>query len=573
LISWDRLKQRKLFQWAAAYMAGAWLVLQVLDAVGGILDLSVVFQRGVLVALGFGLILTLVLAWYHGEAGRQRVSGVELILIAGVLVVAGVALNLLRGSGATGEEKVVAGPGPNPRSVAVLPFVDMSPQGDQEYFGDGIAEELLSTIGQIPDLVVSARTSSFTFKKSDLDVREIGVRLGVATVVEGSIRKSADRLRIEASVIDVGNGFKLWSDRFDAELSDVFAVQERIARAVAEALRVQLSDAGSELRLPGQTDNHEAQDLYLRGRFEWNKRTQASLEKAVEYFQDAIAIDSMYARAFVGLADAVAVLGFYDYRRPAAAFPLARETARRALEIETGLAEAHATLAYVALYYDWSWEEAEREFTRSIELNPEYPVAHQWYANCLVAMGRFEQAESEARIASELDPLSLIAHAVIGWIRFYAGSYDSAIELLEESIRRSPTFEQAYLWMGQAAEGLGDSAKASDAIEHVVELSNGSSISRAALAHVRAGQGRPAEARTILDQLEAEGRSGYVPSYEIARAYVGLGDYDTAIGWLERAYREKAHSMAFLAVDPQIAPLADLPGYLDLLRRMNLERH
>jgi len=575
-MNWHRLKQRKVFQWAAAYAAGAWLILQVMEVLSGIMTVPLGFQRAVLAGLGFGLVITLVLAWYHGEEGRQRVSGPELIIIAGVLLVAGFVVNWARGGRAAepaADPSATEDAAPtNPRSVAVLPFLDMSAEGDQEYFGDGIAEELLSTVAQIPSLAVAARTSSFAFKGSDLDVRQIGMQLGVATVVEGSVRKSADRLRIEARLINVADGFRLWSQRFDADVSDIFSVQEQIARAVASALRLQLTDAAQELVLRGQTDDHEAQDLYLRGRFEWNRRTQPSLEAAVDYFEAALVRDPRYARALVGLADAYAVLAFYDYRPPAEAFPLARETARRALEIEAALAEPHATLAYVALYHDWDWPEAEREFRRTIELNPDYPVAHQWYANYLVAMGRFDEAEAEARIASALDPLSTIAHAVIGWIHFYARDYAQAVAQLEESVARSPEFELAYLWMGQSRIGLGQLDRAAGLIERVVSMSDGSAISRAALAHIRAVQGRSAEARDILATLEAEGRQSYIPSYDIARAWVALGNLDTAMRWLERAYAEKSHSMAFLAVDPLLAPLAGQPAYQDLLRRMGLTR-
>ncbi len=566
-----RLRERKIVQWALAYLAGAWLALQVMEVLGDILTLPLSFQRGALVVLGFGFLIALVLAWYHGEQGRQRASGPELLLVAGVLVAAGATLGLVRGSGrAEPETPPPASPAPDARTVAILPFADLSPQGDQEYLGDGIAEELMSTVAQIPELRVTARTSSFAFKGSDLDVREIGARLGVARVVEGSVRKSGDQLRIEARLIDVADGFRMWSDRFDADLSDIFAVQDEIARAVAAALRVRLAGAPDELTLKGQTRDHVAQDLYLRGRFEWNRRTQASLERAVEAFGRALARDSSYARALVGLGDAYAVLGFYDYRPPSEAFPRAKEAARRALEIEDELAEPHATLGYAALYYDWDWEEAERRFLLSISLNPDYPVAHQWYANYLVAMGRFEEAATHMRTASELDPLSMIAHAATGWVLYYWRDYEGAVAQLERSLARDPNFELAHLWMGQAHEELGNHEEASRLIERAVSLSGGSAISRAALAHARAGQGRGDEARRLLAELESEGARGYIPSYEIARARAGLGEADAAVRWLERAHGERAHSMAFLAVDPQLAPLHGHPGYRRLLGEMRL---
>ncbi len=563
-----RLMERKIVQWGVAYLAAAWLLLQIADVIGPALGFAAGLQRGLLVVLGFGLPLALILAWYRGEKGPQRVSGPELLIVAGVLVIAAATVGIFKQR----RDGVAADPPPPARdrqSVAVLPFADMSPGGDQEYFGDGIAEELLSAISQISGLRVAARTSSFALEGSGLDVREIGERLGVASVVEGSVRTSGDRLRIEARLVDVESGFPLWSDRFETRRADIFDVEEAIARDVASALSIRLTgDLGYRLR--GQTANPEAQDLYLRGRFEWNRRTRTGLEAAAGHFRQALAIDSSYARAWAGLADAYAALGFHDYRPPAEAFPLAREAAHRALAIEPTLAEPHATLGYAALYHDWDWAEAEREFLRAINQDPEYPVAHQWYGDYLAAMGRFEEAEGEMRTASELDPLSLIAHAAIARVHYYARAPVRAVERLSETLARDSTFELAHLWSGQSYEELGRYEEAAASIERAVELSAGSALTRAALAHVRAGQGRTDEARQILAGLEAEGSSGYVPSYEIARARVALGDHDAAVRWLDRARSERAHSMAFLAVDPQLAPIRGHAGYRRLLEALDL---
>lgn len=578
----ERLKERKIVQWSLAYLAGAWVVVEAIDVLGDIFGVPVVLQRGAVVLLAFGFILTIVLAWYHGEQGRQRASGPELLIVAGVLLIAGVALQLVRdGSGDVPESApppaiAAVSPGdesspePDPGSIAVLPFADLSPGRDQEYFGDGIAEELMGVLSRIEGLRVASRTSSFSLKGKGLDAREIGERLRVASVIEGSVRKSGDRLRVEARLVSARDGFHLWSDRFDAGAADIFAVQDSIAVSVARALEVRLTGDASEREPKGQTADHEAQDLYLKGRFAWNRRTREGLERAVIYFDSAAARDPGYARALVGLGDAYAVLGFYDYRPPSVAFPLAQEAARRALAIDSTLAEPHATLAYAALYHDWQWEEAERHFLHAIELDPGYPVAHQWYANYLTAMGRFEGAEREMRVASELDPLSMIAFAATGWVHYYAGEYERAIRQLQEAAERDPSFELAYLWSGQAHEALGRFDEAEALIRRTVDLSGGSAISRAALARVLALRGRTEESRRILEELEREGETAYVPSYEIARAHVGLGDPDGAVRWLERAFRERAHSMAFLRVDPQLEPLRGHSGFESLLRRVGL---
>lgn len=580
----EGLKERKVVQWALAYLAGAWVCVEAVDVLGDIFDVPVGLQRGAVVLLAFGFVIALIVAWYHGEQGRQRVSGSELLIVAGVLVVAGATLSRVgdrpRDDGppvaetAAGTGSTEAGPygsdETDVRSIAVLPFADLSPEGDQEYFGDGVAEELLGALSQLDGLRVASRTSSFAFKGQRLDVREIGRRLGVGAVIEGSVNRSGERLRVNARLVSVEGGFRLWSERFDTEARDIFAIQDSIARSVAQALQVRLAGGERELVVRGQTTDHRAQELYLQGRYAWNRRTREGLDQAVRYFEAAVERDSLYARALVGLADAYAVQGFYDYRPPREAFPPAQAAARRALAIDSTLAEPHATLGYAALYYDWDWEAAEREFLRSLELDPGYPVAHQWYANFLVARGRFDEAEREMRAASELDPLSSIAFTAVGWVHFYARAYERAVRQLEDAAERDPDFELAYLWNGQVHEALGRLARAETLIARAVELSNGSALTRAALARTYALQGRVDESRAILAALVAEGEGGYVPSYEIARVHVGLGDADAAITWLERAMEERAHSMAFLREDPQLDPLHEHPGYRRLLERMGL---
>jgi serine/threonine-protein kinase len=576
----SRLRDRKMVQWALAYLAGAWVAVGVIDALGDIFGIPLVVQQGSVVLLASGFVLALVLAWYHGEEGRQRVSGPELLIVAGVLVVAGAALTMVRDRAGTGDDTppeatealtpVEAAPEVDPNSVAVLPFSDLSPDGDQEYFSDGIAEELLSALSQLEGLRVASRTSSFSFKGQNLDVGEIGRELGVAAVIEGSVRKSGDRIRVDARLVSVDEGFRLWSERYNAEAADIFEVQDSIARSVARAMEVRLSGTSGELTLPGQTADYVAQELYLQGRFAWNRRTQEGLEQAVAFFEQAVDRDPDYARALVGLGDAYAVLGFYDYRSPGESFPLAQDAARRALTLEPDLAEPHATLGYAALYYDWDWDASEHEFRLALEADPTYPVAHQWYANYLVAMGRFEEGLSAMRRASELNPLATVAAAAVGWVHLYAGDYELAVQQLDQAAIRDPAFELGYLWNGQAHEALARLERAEELIRRSVQLSDGSAISRAALARVLALRGELQQSQALLDELVREGERTYVPWYELARVRVALGDMDGAVAWLERAYDERAHSLAFLAVDPQLHPLRAHPGFLQLLDRLTL---
>lgn len=584
----ERLKERQIVRWALAYVAGAWVAVEVLSQLGSLFEVPLAFQRGVVIALAFGLVLALIVAWYHGEKGRQRVTGTELVLLAAVLGVMGATLTLLRGwddpADASTEVRATDGnrggpspqgpdgpaEAPDPRSVAVLPFADLSPAGDQAYFSDGVAEELRSALSEVEGLRVASSTSSLSIEDRRLGPREIGERLGVASLVEGSVRKSADDLRIEARLVKVSDGFQVWTGSFDADASDIFAIQDSIARAVAAAFQVEVTGGATTLEPPGQTSDPVAQDLYLRGRFAWNQRTRRGLEEAVEYFGQAVARDSTYARALVGLGDAYAVLGFYDYRPPSEAFPLAQDAARAALAIDSTMAEPHATMGYAALYHDWDWEVAERHFTTAIRLDPGYPVAHQWYANHLTAMARFDEAVREMRTASELDPLSMIAYTAIGWVQLYARDYERAVRHLEFAESRDPSFELTYLWKGQALEALGRLDAAEASIRRTVEMSGGSRVSRTALARVLALQGRTAEARTILDELETEGRDGYVPSYEVARVYLALGDDERALAGLQRAVADRAHSVAFLAVDPQLDRLRGRPAFRALIDRLDL---
>jgi tetratricopeptide (TPR) repeat protein len=385
------------------------------------------------------------------------------------------------------------------------------------------------------------------------------------------VRRSATQLRINAELVDAADGRRRWNRQYDRELSDIFAVQEDIARAIAAEFRLELAGGADDLTLRGQTDDHEAQDLYLEGRFEWNRRTRESLEDAVRLFEQALARDDGYARAHVGLGDANAVLGFYEYRPPGDAFPAAQRAARAALALEPRLAEPHATLGYVALYHDWDWDTAQREFLEAIRVSPDYPVAHQWYANYLTAMGRPSEAEAEMRRASELDPLSMIAHAATGWVLYYAGEQTRARTQLEESKLRDPEFEPAHLWSAWVDEELGELAAAERSARRAVELSGGSTISRATLARVLARQGRVEESRALVAELESErDRGGYVPSYDIARVYVALDDPAAALAWLERARDDRSHSMAFLQVDPQLASLHDEPRFVALAEALGL---
>jgi TolB-like protein/DNA-binding SARP family transcriptional activator/Flp pilus assembly protein TadD len=453
-----------------------------------------------------------------------------------------------------------------PESVAVLPFANQSGDVANEYMSDGITDELISTLATVPGLRVASRTSAFSLKGLPLDVREVGTRLGVEAVLEGSVRRSGDRLRVTAQLVSAQDGYQLWSETFDRSATDVLAIQSEIARAIATRLGGGSAvDAGVDEH---PQDDPVAYDLYLQGRYAWHQRTEAGLKRAVDRFEAAVARSPRYARAHAGLGDAYAVLAFYDYVAPREAFPKARDAARRAIALAPGLAAAHATLGYVSLYHDWQFERAEAEFRRAIALDSTYSVAHQWYGNLLTSRGRFDEAMREMRRAQELDPLSLIASAALGWIHLMAGQYDEAVAQCRRTLALDGEFALAWLWKGIGESELGRPDSARVALRRAAVLSGETGIVRAAIARSLALAGSPDSARAIIRSLERREGVPYAPSYEIAKVHLALGDRAAALTALERAVDERAHSLVFLAIDPQLAALRREPRFVALLERI-----
>ncbi len=471
-------------------------------------------------------------------------------------------------------------------SVAVLPFADRSAAHDQEFFSDGMTEEVIARLARTSGLRVASSTSTFAYKEKNTDIRTVGAELGVSAVVEGSVRREGDRLRISARLVNTADGYQLWSETYDRGTGDTFAIQDELARAIAGALRGKLVDTSGDTTagggVPGSANDAARpglaaydlylkgrQALYLRGRYAWYSRTEKGLRSALDYFAASIAQGPTYAPAHSGLADAYIVLGFYDFMRPTEAFPLAETAAKRAVALDPSLAAPRATLAYVALYHRWDFVEAEREFRRAIELNPNYSSAHQWYGNLLVAAGRMPEAEAEMRRAGEIDPLALIAKAALGWMLYYAGQNGESIEQFRQTLELNPDYAIAHLWRGWTLQEMDSIPAAIAAHRRAVALTDSGALFVASLARALAIGGQRAEAERMLRRLEAEGASGhYIPSYEIAKVHDALGRRDSAFAWLERARVERAHSMVFLRIDPQLAGLRGDKRYEELVRRV-----
>jgi DNA-binding winged helix-turn-helix (wHTH) protein/TolB-like protein/tetratricopeptide (TPR) repeat protein len=448
------------------------------------------------------------------------------------------------------------------QSIAVMPFDEVGLDEARQNSGDGIADELTTQLGRESGLKVAARTSAFALKGRNMDAREIGRTLGVDALLEGSVRQTNGRVRVAARLVSTRDGYQIWSNAWDQPLDEMAAIQNQI---LAELLRV-LPDGRSprnQATTGATTVTPEAYHLYLQGRFLWHQRTGASLKRSVELFERATVLAPEYAEAFSGLADAYAVLGFYDYLPPAQAFPRAKAAAHRALNLDGRLAQAHASLGYVALYYDWNWSEAEAAFERAIAFNPSYSVGHQWYANYLTARGRFDAAVVAMRRAQEVDPLSLIASAALGWVHFYQRDYDAAVEQCRRTLELNADFELAHLWAGWAHESAGRYVEAVKHLTEAVRLSADGAVALASLGRAQALAGDREAARDTLAKLQRVHRE-YVPLFELAKLRLALGEPDQAIALLQRAHAERSHSIVFLSVDPQLDLLRQDPRFIEL---------
>ncbi len=430
------------------------------------------------------------------------------------------------------------------RSIAVLPFVDMSPKKDQEYFCDGLAEELINALSHIKPLRVVARTSAFSFKGGKYDVREIGEKLNVDTVLEGSIRKAGERLRITAQLVSAADGYHLWSEKYDRKLEDIFAIQDEISLAIVDKLKIELLGEEAARLVKRGTEDLEAYDLYMRGRFFWEKRG-LNVKKAIEYFEQAIGKDPSYAQAYAGIADSYFILSYYGYLPSREAIPIARENAQKAIEIND-IAEAHSALGMIHQYYDWDGSAAEREIKRAIELNPSYAPAHYWYAAVLSLTDRDDEMVRENERAIEVDPLSVQAHTMHGWCLLGRLKLDQVEEKLKRALELSPDFVLAHWLLGQTYHLMSKDDEAIAELRKAVELSSRSPWMLSTLGCVYGQMGRTAEAREVLAELRKRSDHEYIQSNYIASVHAGLGEIEETLTWLEKAY--EAHEQYLIVI-------------------------
>ncbi|MBU8933956.1 MAG: protein kinase [candidate division Zixibacteria bacterium] len=456
------------------------------------------------------------------------------------------------------------------QSIAVLPFVDMSPEKDQEYFCDGIAEELINGLTQLSGLKVAARTSAFQFKQPDRDIPTIGRELGVTTVLEGSVRKAGNRLRITAQLVSVKDGFHLWSEKYDRTLDDVFAIQDEISLAIVDKLKVRLLGEERSALIKRHTDDQEAHNLYLKGLYFWNRRLEGGMKLAMEHFHQAIEKDPDYALAHVGVADTYNISGFFGFFPPKEAFPRAFTAAKKALEIDDKLGEAHASLAWFYTFHEWDWSAAESEFKRAIELNPNYATAHEWYGVYLIAMGRFDEAIAETERARVLDPLSLIINAVVGVAYYFARRYEESIKNQQKTLDLDPNFLLANTWivLAYVANGMCESVVKTirrveaSAVEHAYSLGY--------FGFACGVCGQEEDALRTLDILNELAKKRYVSPVHQANVLLGLGRMDEAFDLLEKAYVERNPMLVFIGTGPFFDPILSNTRYVELLRKIGL---
>ena len=581
----SELKRRNVYKVAVAYVVVAWLIIQAASILLPTFDAPQWAMKIVILVLIVGFPIALVFSWafeitpegikleseidpkksIKGKTGRKivAITAVIAVIATGLFVFQMITTDrrVVRIGGAEIEGLSSSTSLPQ-KSIAVLPFDNLSRDPDNAYFCEGVQDEILTRLAKIADLKVISRTSTQHFKSTPDDLPQIARQLGVAHILEGSVQKAGDQVRVNVQLVNGLTDAHLWAETFDRKLTDIFAVESEIAKTIADTLQAKLSGSEQHAIAARPTENTEAHQLYLKGRFFWNKRTGNDLKKSIDYFQQAIAADPNYALAYAGVADAYVFLPGYTAGTPQDCYPKAMAAAKKALELDDTLAEAHTALALAIWYYDFDFSQANREFQRAIELNPNYATAHQQYGNnTLSALGRFDDAIAEGKRAVELDPLSLVINADLGMNFYYARRYDEAIAQLRKTLEMDPRYYYAHVNLGQV---LAAKRAFDEAIEEYKKARalNDDPFVLGLLGHAYASLGNKTEALKILDQLKDVSRQRYVSVYSFAIVYLALGDKQEALRALEQCYQDRAGAdIGWIRVDSLVDPLRDDPRF------------
>jgi adenylate cyclase len=579
------LKRRNVYKVAVAYAVVAWLLIQAASILFPTFDAPSWAMKVLVALLVLCFPVALVLSWAFEitpegivreteiEASKSIThhTGRKIVALTIVLAVIAAGLfvfQLLRARSTMAPRQSEAATAITNKSIAVLPFDNLSRDPDNAYFVEGIQDEILTRLAKIADLKVIARSSTQRFQNKG-DLPQIAQQLGVAHLLEGSVQKVNDQVRVNVQLIKAANEAHLWAEVYDRKLTDIFAVESEIAKTIADTLQAKLTGSEQQIIAARPTENAEAHQLYLKGRFFWNKRTANDLKKSIDYFNQAIAVDPNYAPAYAGVADAYVLLPGYTGGSPHDCYPKAKVAAKKALALDDTLAEAHTTLGMAIWSYEFDFAEANKEFERAIELNPNYATGHQQYGNVtLAAVGRFDDAIAEGKRAVELDPLSLIINADLGMTYYFARRYDEAIAQHRKTLEMDPGFYFARLGLGEALAAKGTLDKAIVEYQKAREL-NDDPFLLALLGNAYARSGNRTEALKILDQLKELSAQRYVNAYGFALVYLGLGDKEEALRWLEQSYQDRAGSdVGWIRVDSLVDPLRGDPRFEALAEKI-----
>jgi serine/threonine-protein kinase len=577
------LKRRNVYKVAVAYAVVAWLLVQVATQVFPFLEIPNWVVRSVIVLVVIGFPIAVVIAWAFeatpegikrteiadampATAAQKKHAWIYVVIGCGAISVAlfflgryTVAPQSERPSGASLPEK----------SIAVLPFDNLSEEKGNAYFAEGIQDEILTRLAKVADLKVISRTSTQRFKSAPSDLREIAKQLGVMNILEGSVQKSNDQVRVNVQLINALTDAHLWADTYDRKLIDIFAVESEIAKTIAETLQAKLTGSEKTAMSKKPTANPEAYELYLKGRFFWNKRTAADLRRSIDYFNQAIAKDPNYALAYAGLAQAWKLLPAFNGGAPQDCFPQAESAARKALALDDTLSDAHAALASLKGLNGFDYAGAVTEYERTIQLNPNDATAHQWFANDTLAnIGQNERELAVMKRAMELDPLSLVINANLGWAYIHLGRLDEAVAQLRKTMEMDGAFYYARYTLALALELKGAIPEAITEYQKTVSITE-DAAPLGMLGRLYAAQGRKDEAQKILQQLRQRREQRYIPAYYLALVYLGLGDRNEALKWLEESYRERdGFNIGPIRIDPLLTPLHGDPRFEALAEKI-----
>lgn len=495
----------------------------------------------------------------------SRIAVLVAAVLAGSALISGITVHYVRGVNAS------KGKANRSSSLVVLPLENLSGDKEQDYFADGMTDDLIANLAKIHSLRVISRSTAMAYKGTHKPLPQIASELNVDAVVEGTVMRVGSSVRITAELVQVSTDQHLWADTYESPIGDVLALQNRVSSAIVDQIRINLTKEDKERLAQKPSVSPEAYEDYLKGRYYWNKRSGDGFEKAIGYFEEATRRDPQYALAYAGLADCYGIIGATIYGRlPASeAAPKAKAAAIRALEIDPSLAAAETSLATAKFNYDWDWAGAAEGFKKAIQLDPSYSTAYQRYSLYLSAMGKFDDSFEQIKKARELEPLSISINTSLGWRLYLAREYDRSIAQLRETLEMDPSSEWAHLNLGQAYEQKGQFGPAIEELQKALELSHSSPLTISALAHAEALSGNHAAANKLLGQLEALSKKQYVSPYYVAIVYLGLGKNEVAINWLEQAYADHSNGLVFLKVEPELDPLRKNPRFIALQNRLN----